>query len=306
MQDGATVQNASVALAENGVSVKVHSRATCTEDLGPPACISVMDPTATEAFKLDSTSAFNAGTCTVNVQSSAAVAARAISTSSTKFSKICAMGGVQGNTASLNMVAGCPSISDPWANAMPTVDIPAGCNSSGASRSGTYSVTPGSSGVYTFCGNNTLGGSKVTLNPGLYIVKDGALTLSASTVIANGVSFYFPSTNSTIVYKGKEGNSLKAPTSGPYKGLLMFSGPEAGTRSVTIGSADKTTMEGIIHAPNWNLTLDSTSDWSTVADSKLNIVTKTFFGKSISKLNLKPYTTVSPSGSTDKVVYLDQ
>jgi Flp pilus assembly protein TadG len=303
-------------LSGGKMTLTSHARAAWTDPVGPPACFTVLSAHATDAFFLDSDSQFSAGTCDVNVLSDANVAAKVVSSSSTSFQKVCAVGGViaQGGSAGVHLTANCNAGTDPWAGYMPAVNVPGTCDMTGQTKTGTYTITPTLGQPYVFCGNNTLGGSKVTLSPGLYIIKDGLLTLSASTVIGIGVSFYFPATTSDIDYKGKEGNSLIAPTTGPYAGLLMFTGPLVAQHKVTMKDADKTYFEGIIYAPQWDLLWDSLSSWTeqSLAShmvSKLNLVVNTFRGKSISQVSLVPYTTTYPNGATassTKTVFLIQ
>jgi hypothetical protein len=70
--------------------------------------------------------------------------------------------------------------------------------------------------TYYFDGGLTIqssSGATVTLNPGIYYIKDGNLVLDAnSTIIANGVTFVLEGTAAYIV-NGAGGITLTAPTS---------------------------------------------------------------------------------------------
>ena len=253
-----------------------------------------------ESFYLNSSSELNAPSCDVNVLSTSNTAAKVISASSTTFRRICVKGGTSGTLAGLK--ANCTPGGDMFAGTMPAVTVPTTCNSSGATLTNA-TITPPPAG-YVFCGNNALaGGGVTTLKPGLYIIKNGLLTLSAKTVHGTGVTFYFASNTSDLNYVSKEDNYLKAPVTGPYAGLLMFQAPGLPAQNVTIGSADKSVFEGIIYAPKWNLTMNSTSDWSTVGTSRINMVVNTFRGISISKLAITNYV-ATPAGSAARTVAL--
>ena len=279
------------------ITVKSHAK---WKTSGAPACITTLDPTASESFYLNSSSELNAPSCDVNVLSTSNTAAKVISASSTTFRRICVKGGTSGTLAGLT--ANCTPGGDMFAGTMPAVTVPTTCNSSGATLTNA-TITPPPAG-YVFCGNNALaGGGVTTLNPGLYIIKNGLLTLSAKTVHGTGVTFYFASNTSDLNYVSKEDNYLKAPVTGPYAGLLMFQAPGLPAQNVTIGSADKSVFEGIIYAPKWNLTMNSTSDWSTVGTSRINMVVNTFRGISISKLAITNYV-ATPAGSAARTVAL--
>jgi len=213
---------------------------------GAPACITTLDTSASPAFYLDSPSELKAPTCQVNVLSTSNTAAKVRSASSTTFKKICAAGGVSGTLAGLT--PNCTPGGDELASMVPAVNVPDRCDATGKTFSGA-TITPPDDG-FVFCGNNTLGGGKTTLNPGLYIIKDGLLNISTKTMHGTGVTFYFASSTSDLTYSAKEDNYLKAPASGPYAGLLMFQAPDLAKQSVTIGSADKTLLEGIIYTPS--------------------------------------------------------
>jgi Flp pilus assembly protein TadG len=313
---GGTGGTSTTGTGTGSITLTAHARAQWADPVGPPACMTIMSPTATDAFKLDSDSQFNASTCDVNVLSDASQAAVAISSGSSKFKNVCVKGGVKGadKNTSVHLTGNCNPGGDPYAATMPAVAVPTTCDTNSQSLSGNNTIGPLSPTTpFVFCGDNTYGGSKVTLRPGLYIVKDGTLNLTASTVIGDGVTFYFPSNLSNINYQGKEASRLKAPTSGVYTGILMMTGPLVTGRNVTMKSADKSYFEGIIYAPKWNLTWDSLSSWTEQSNndykiSKVNLVVNTFKGISISSVNMANYIAPDASGLivSDKTVWLNQ
>jgi Flp pilus assembly protein TadG len=80
------------------ITVKSHAK---WKTSGAPACITTLDPAASESFYLNSSSELNASSCDVNVLSTSNTAAKVISASSTSFRKICVKGGTSGTLAGL-------------------------------------------------------------------------------------------------------------------------------------------------------------------------------------------------------------
>ena len=84
-------------------------------------------------------------------------------------------------------------------------------------------------------------------------------------VIANGVTFYFPDTNSEIRANGALTFTGTAPTSGTYKGILMFEktsdvANNANKTQYIFNGSNGETLEGIIYLPNRNVTYNSTTN----------------------------------------------
>lgn len=93
--------------------------------------------------------------------------------------------------------------------------------------------------------------------PGLYIIDggdfnlnaNGEVTLDAASVSGEGVTFYLAG-NSTLNLSGNGSLNLRAPSSGPYAGILFFGsrGQEGLTHQV-LGNAESIT-QGAIYTPS--------------------------------------------------------
>ena len=118
-----------------------------------------------------------------------------------------------------------------------------------------------SPGVY--CGGLKLQRrSAPQFEPGIYIMKDGPLTVGkSSTLRANGVGFYLTGTNASFKFFKRSIINLKAPKTGLLAGVLVFQDPEIPlvadeeyepTKNVIrSGSAD--VLEGTIYLPRGRL-----------------------------------------------------
>jgi len=249
-----------------------------TTTAGGLPCILVLDDNAYEAFRMDSPSSFNASKCEVHVRSTSSSAARIISASSTSFKKICIKGEGSGHSAMEN---NCNAADDVYAGKLPAVTV-GSCNYNNKTVNGS-SMSPG-----VYCGTTNINGEKVTMQSGLYVFTGGKLHVNSKTIKGTGVTWYFAGSSSGIgTYKAKEDNKLTAPTSGTYKGILMFEESGLPKRSFLIHSADKTEFDGLIYLPSWDLTIDSMSEWDNA--NEITMVVNTLDIISASSVAIEPY-----------------
>lgn len=113
-------------------------------------------------------------------------------------------------------------------------------------------------GVY--CGGLLIGGNKsVSLEPGVYVMKDGPLYVSENArLFGRGVGFYFKGDNATLYFDARTSISLSAPTGGPLAGLLFYEDPSARPeRLFSILSDDARELTGTIYLPGGTLVVDA-------------------------------------------------
>lgn len=143
-------------------------------------------------------------------------------------------------------------------------------------------------GTYTFCGqvsingsnNVTLspglyvggiyinGSSNVTFNPGTYILAGGGMTINGSaTTQGTDVTFYDttgPGGYGPITINGSSAQTLSAPTSGTYKGILFFQDRSiaAGSTGSIINGSSRSVFDGALYFPTTTLTYNGSSSGS--------------------------------------------
>jgi hypothetical protein len=96
----------------------------------------------------------------------------------------------------------------------------------------------------------------VTMNPGLYVINGGGLTIrGGAEITGDGITFYITESPGRrygpIEMTGGGALDLDAPTSGPYKGILVFEDPtltDTGKHKFTGGS--NTTLSGAVYTPH--------------------------------------------------------
>jgi Flp pilus assembly protein TadG len=116
------------------------------------------------------------------------------------------------------------------AAADPLASVPApsysGCDHTNYSWSNLTPPQTLSQGVY--CGGINIGGGNVTFNPGTYVLNGGGLRIqggSNTTVTGAGVFFYNTSSGYTagsLLMSSQTNVDFKAPTSGPYQGIMFM------------------------------------------------------------------------------------
>jgi hypothetical protein len=176
---------------------------------------------------------------------------------------------------------------------MPTVGA---CDHTGLTTvSGAQTLNPG-----VYCGGISVGagggggaGSNVaTLNPGTYIMAGGGLTVGNSgTLIGNGVTLIV--TTGSYAFKAFEFGTgckvkLTAPTSGDFKGIVMYQDPAAPSTpgsTFACASDDYPEVTGSIYLPNSSILFNGSNTNTTimgavlastvVVSGKINIVAET-------------------------------
>ncbi|HZT29910.1 MAG TPA: pilus assembly protein TadG-related protein [Bryobacteraceae bacterium] len=147
------------------------------------------------------------------------------------------------------------------ATADPFSSLPApsvgSCTSNGVSLTNqqTLTIDPG-----VYCGPITLGGqSSLTLNPGLYILKGGISVGAGANLSGSGVTLY---NQSGSISMGGGGNiTLTAPTSGTYKGVVIFQDKSNSSTASLIGGATQN-ISGLVYMPTASLTYGGGSSTS--------------------------------------------
>ena len=139
-------------------------------------CLLSLDPAQQDAVYFQGNSKFMA-TCGVQANSNNAVAIRTWGNAYAYAYNFCAVGGWSGSGFSPDPVGGCTANPDPYAAmALPTPAVSCSAGYSNVTvKSTSVNLTPG-----TYCGGLTITTNGIAnLAPGLYIIKDGKLDVSA-------------------------------------------------------------------------------------------------------------------------------
>jgi hypothetical protein len=209
------------------------------------------------AVNLDAGSRLTGNDCGVFSNSSGGNGLKIDTGSIVKASIVCSSGGASisgGASVTPEAITDCPAVDDPLAErSMPAVG---GCDHRNkVLTSVTRTISPG-----VYCGGLTIDGtSNVTLESGVYVIKDGALKVAGNArITGNGVGFFITGAATPTIFSANSHISLVAPASGPMAGLLFFEDrdlPVALNHRIT--SDDARVLLGTIYLPVGSLVIDA-------------------------------------------------
>jgi Flp pilus assembly protein TadG len=248
-------------VGRNSLSIRVRSTAIATGGTSSGTCIWSLGNSGQDVL-INSGATVQSTQCRLDAHSTANPAFIMNSGSTIKFTKFCVKGTnyIKNGGTLANLETGCSVTADPYAGTLPEPTLPSTCTTSGYPNGTTFSLAPGMHCDVGFNGSPT-----ITFQPGLHIIKGRMIINSGAKVIANGVTFYFPDTNSEIRANGALTFTGTAPTSGTYKGILMFEktsnvANNANKTQYIFNGSNGETLEGIIYLPNRNVTYNSTTN----------------------------------------------
>jgi len=170
---------------------------------------------------------------------------------------------VGGNSVSASAVvdpsplSDCPVVPDPLAD-RPAPAVSSCDHNSMFLTNQTMTLDPG-----VYCAGLTIDGtSVVTLNPGVYVIKDGQLLVGGTAYLhGEGVSFFITGTTpGKIKFNTNTKIELSAPVSGTMAGILVFEDRTLGTPlKHQISSNNARKLIGTIYLPVGDLIVDASN-----------------------------------------------
>ncbi|WP_316176909.1 MULTISPECIES: Tad domain-containing protein [unclassified Bradyrhizobium] len=225
-----------------------------------PVCILLVSTINAQSLLVNSGAQLNAPSCEIHVLSTQSPAAMFNATLNVK--RICIKGTniTKNGGATPPAETGCAAISDPFAGKLPAVTVGACTTNNKVYDPGSVTLSPG-----VYCGATNFNGSgTLTLNPGLYIIKGGAMTFNSGwTVTGSGVTFYLVDQNATLTFNGNVNATLSAPTSGTYANILMYEPSGLSTSNLPINGTSSSSYTGLMYLPSRNVTINSVSTMSS-------------------------------------------
>lgn len=201
--------------------VQLSASATAKVIGGAPVCVVGLDTEASQTILLDKTAKLDAPNCSVYSNSTKSSGITVKNSAVLRAAFICSAGGKDGNGPGSFLPApqtDCPVIPDPLA-ARPQPPV-GGCLRTNLELSGvTTTLTPG-----TYCGGIIVtNGANITLQPGIYVIKDAPLRVTGNATLTGvNVGFFMTGSGAEVQFETDSNVSLTAPRDGQLAGILLF------------------------------------------------------------------------------------
>ena len=191
-----------------------------------------------------------------------------------KAAVICSAGGFEGGAGNYDPApyADCPKFEDPLASREEPIVGPCVAENTKIVDQ-TVTLTPG-----TYCGGiHISGSSRVRLEPGVYVVKGGPLTVTDEAELEGvGVGFYMAGFLSGVNFDEETTISLAASETGEMAGMLFFGARNQSVLTLNrIRSNNARQLLGTIYFPSSNLEVDADaavgdqSAWTAIVVNRL-------------------------------------
>ncbi|WP_410823529.1 pilus assembly protein TadG-related protein [Methylobacterium oryzisoli] len=212
-------------------SMTVSVRATAQLMNQLRLCALALDPSAKGTLYLEKEAQVTALDCSIYSNSRHGQGVLAGDNATVRAQSICSAGGYEAPKANFTPtpIPQCAPIPDPLKDqvlptAGPCIMLPAYISPKSASegkneiKDVTATLSPG-----TYCGGLKITGkSQITLNPGIYIIKDGPLVVEKrASLLGSEVGLFFTGDRGGLRFDKDTTVSLAARTSAPMAGLLM-------------------------------------------------------------------------------------
>jgi hypothetical protein len=151
-------------------------------------------------------------------------------------------------------------------------------------------------------------GAHVYLNPGMYVIKGGGIDMQSGAILEGTDVTFFITEGAGFPYgviSMQSGTRMvvKAPTTGPYAGILFYQDPTAGTelKSHHFESDSAGSLEGALYFPTQQVSLQS----SAALDAEYTlVVARTVSMQSGSDIQIKSDYSALSGGSPIKRISL--
>lgn len=240
-------------------------------------CIYTLSPTGTD-ISMNGNTAINTG-CGIfddsNSGSAISIVGANAQITATGQAKVDVVGNVSTHSPSQISpapIVGASPVADPFANLVAPTSSPC------ITYSGQSVLSAG-----TYCNQISLNNGTLTLNPGVYVLQ-GGIDIGANANLVNntsggdgsgGVMLYTTGASSNVNMHGHGDITLNAPTSGTYKGIVMWQDKNDTTAAALKGGSTEL-LNGTLYFPKADLTFNGgtslTATNTTIVSWTLSLV----------------------------------
>lgn len=238
-----------------GVSSNTYDVVSVARIVGRPnICVLTLEPSEPAAVLMTNQAKLTGNDCAVFSNSDSTLGMTVMDGASMVASAVCSAGGVKGNgEIEPTALQDCPQFTDPLESRPEPSD--AGCDHvAKVVAASTVTLRPG-----VYCLGLTIAGlSRVTFEPGIYVIKNGPFLVAGSAEITGMHVGFYLSGLSFFTFDPLTKIELTAPVDGPMAGLLFFgSRSQSNLLLNTILSDRAQTMTGTIYLPKATLVVKS-------------------------------------------------
>ena len=262
-------------------------------------CVLALSKTASPAVSLGGSTTVSLSACTLYSNSTSATAISVGGSASLTADMIGTVGGVSASSSNINLTNGIATHLAPLTDPYASVQVPSfsGCADNNLKVKVNSTIDPG-----VYCNGISINaGATLTLNPGIYYIDRGNLTINGGgALVGSGVTLIFTSSTganyATANINGNATVDLTAPNSGSTAGIVIMMDRNAPTgTAVSLGGGSSQTFGGAIYAPTGAVTY---SGGASTSSSCTQIIgdTVTFTGNSSVAINCSSYKT-NPFGA---------
>jgi Flp pilus assembly protein TadG len=200
--------------------VAVGARATARVLGSASICVIGLEKDKNETIHLEKEAKLEAPECAVYSNSTKAQGLKAMQNSSIRARFICSAGGSykdKFDSFSPSPTLDCPVMADPLASRPPPPT--GGCSATDLTVTTSITLSPG-----TYCGGIRISkAASVSMNPGIYVFKDGPLDVSGGASLKGAnVGIYLNGKGSVIRFDADTRIDLTAPRDGVLAGILFY------------------------------------------------------------------------------------
>jgi Flp pilus assembly protein TadG len=238
-------------------SPQIHVSATAQASGNTNVCVIGLEGKGNGTVSLIQEAQLSASNCAVYSNSTARTGLESSGNAMLTAQLACSSGGYAGAGRNFSRppVTDCPPIKDPLASRSAPSHSRWWCKHTGLLIKKKYEIL--SPGVY--CNGVTImSGANVVLRPGIYVFRDGPLTISSNaSLTGKNVGLYFTGKGAVFNATSDSVVSLSAPSSGSMAGLLMFQDRNNAEGDFYIKSRKASNLLGTIYLPNGNFIVDT-------------------------------------------------
>ncbi len=250
-------------------NVTVSARATARVLGTASICVIGLETKKKETIHLEKNAKLEAPGCAIYSNSTQPHGLKAMENSQVRARFICSAGGIykdKFDSFQPSPTLDCPVLADPLAS-RPPPSI-GGCSANDLKITSSTMLSPG-----TYCGGVTIRNSAiVTLNPGIYVFKDGPLDVgNGATLKGANVGLYLNGKGSVLQLGAGTKIDLTAPQTGVLAGILFYEDRNSPANQVhRIFSNDAKVLLGTIYLPQGELNIGANAP--VAAESAYTIV----------------------------------